>query len=525
MTGWPALFGALGLVFVVFGLLSVLLLLAGAPTDLTWIWANFAVGIALLVGAVATNVETIRERLSSGEGRRIGKYGTSAVVQTIVLIGIIAMLGFLANRYHVKWDVSEAGIHSLSDQTHKVLEGLERDVEVVALFPKLQQPPARELLEKYQYVSERFQVEFADPNARPDLVERFGITPEALGQGLIRVAIGDESVEIDEVGEERLTNALVSLTRGSEKKIYFLSGHNERPVEGKGADDKEGFARAADALRNENYRFETLLLAAKGDVPDDADAVVIAGATRPLLPVEHDALDRYLARGGAVLAMVDPRSNSDVDQALARWGVTVGDDAIVDRVQGMFGQAMSPLAGEYGNHEITADMREVTLFPMARSVQAKADGGGAFTEIVRTSSNSWAERDLDLLFAEGQAELGADDLRGPVPIALAGRPGLNGSPTTGDAEPRLVVFGDSDFASNQMLDAYRNRDLFLNSVNWLIGDVEAISIRPVQSRASRLTLSTEQFSQIRYLSLFVLPEAIAVVGVLAWWMRRRAPGR
>ena len=186
---------------------------------------------------------------------------------------------------------------------------------------------------------------------------------------------------------------------------------------------------------------------------------------------------------------------------------------------------MSPLAGEYGNHEITADMREVTLFPMARSVQAKADGGGAFTEIVRTSSNSWAERDLDLLFAEGQAELGADDLRGPVPIALAGRPGLNGSPTTGDAEPRLVVFGDSDFASNQMLDAYRNRDLFLNSVNWLIGDVEAISIRPVQSRASRLTLSTEQFSQIRYLSLFVLPEAIAVVGVLAWWMRRRAPGR
>ena len=92
-------------------------------------------------------------------------------------------------------------------------------------------------------------------------------------------------------------------------------------------------------------------------------------------------------------------------------------------------------------------------------------------------------------------------------------------------DPRLVVFGDSDFAANQAIDAYRNRDLFLNSVNWLLGDVEAISIRPNKARASRLTLSTEQLSQIRYLALFVLPQAIAIAGVLAWWSRRRAPGR
>ena len=77
----------------------------------------------------------------------------------------------------------------------------------------------------------------------------------------------------------------------------------------------------------------------------------------------------------------------------------------------------------------------------------------------------------------------------------------------------------------QGIDAYRNRDLFVNSVNWLLGDVEAISIRPNQSRASRLTLSTEQLSQIRYVALFVLPQAIAIVGVLAWWSRRRAQGR
>jgi ABC-type uncharacterized transport system involved in gliding motility auxiliary subunit len=94
-----------------------------------------------------------------------------------------------------------------------------------------------------------------------------------------------------------------------------------------------------------------------------------------------------------------------------------------------------------------------------------------------------------------------------------------------ETAPRLVVFGDSDFATNELLDAYRNRDLFLNSVNWLLGDVEKIAIRPNASRASRFQLTADQFSIIRYLSLFVLPEALAMLGAVSWWMRRRAPGR
>jgi ABC-type uncharacterized transport system involved in gliding motility auxiliary subunit len=87
------------------------------------------------------------------------------------------------------------------------------------------------------------------------------------------------------------------------------------------------------------------------------------------------------------------------------------------------------------------------------------------------------------------------------------------------------VVGDSDFAGNQLIGEFRNRDLFVNAVNWLLGDVDAISIRPGQARASRMQLSSEQFLQIRYLSLFVLPQVIAILGVLSWWLRRRAPGR
>ncbi len=86
------------------------------------------------------------------------------------------------------------------------------------------------------------------------------------------------------------------------------------------------------------------------------------------------------------------------------------------------------------------------------------------------------------------------------------------------------MLGDSDFASNQYLDTLRNKDLFVNAINWLAGDVASITVRPNVSRASSFQMSQDEFRRIQFLSLFLLPEAIAVAGVLVWWLRRKAGG-
>ena len=482
----------------------------------------------LLVSAAVLNFDALRERMASGEAKRAGKYGTSAILSTVLGIAILGLLGFLGERNAKRFDWTEQQVHTLSDQTQKVLAGLEQDAEVLVLVSKLEAEPIRELLDRYAYQSERFVVDYADPNVRPGLLEEHGITPEELqqGRGLIRVSIGAESVNITELSEESVTNALVKLTRTGEKVVYFLEGHSERGVEGDPGASRSGYGRAAESLRNENYRVETLLLAALGEVPDDADVVVIAGATRSLLDVEVEALERYLAGGGAVMALVDPRVRTGLVTQLGTWGVTLGDDVVVDRTLALFGRAMSPFASSYDTeHEITRDLREPALFHEVRSVTASDD----FSEIVFTGDASWAERDLALLDAEGKVGLDDGDLTGPVAVAAAGRPLVSGNgaaPEDGGevVEPRLAVFGDADFASNEYIDAYRNRDLFVNTVNWLIGDVEAIAVRPNRSRASRFQLTADDFRTIRSLSLFVLPEAIAVLGVFTWWSRRN-PGR
>jgi ABC-type uncharacterized transport system involved in gliding motility auxiliary subunit len=519
-----ALLGALGGVAMLFALASFFMAYAGVAHP-SWSILHGVIGIALLGSAAAVNLDALRERMRSGEIHRASRFGSSALLSTLLAISILAMGAFLANRYPQRFDWSEQKVHSLSDQTQKLLDGLDQEVTAVALYGRLDWRPVRDLLDRYDYASERFRVdEIADPNEKPDLLVRLEVTPEQLGEGIIRLAYGGESVHVTELTEEALTNAIVKLTRRGEKVVYFLEGHNERLIEGDAGKDREGYAMAADALRNENYRVEKLLLAVTGDVPEAANAVIVAGPTRPLLAEESAALDRYLQRGGAVLAMIDPRARTNLVEKLAEWGVVLGDDLVVDRQQAIFGQANTPVARHDPNHAITRDLREYSLFHVVRSVKQSEGATGSFTEIVHTGRDSWAERDLEKFFTDGEAELNEDDLIGPVPIGIAGTVKIGG--TEGESEEsRLVVFGDADFASNQLLDFYQNRDLFVNTVNWLLGDVELISVRPNQSRASRFQLTASQANTIRLFSLFALPEALAVVGVFIWWTRRQTDRR
>lgn len=519
------LLGVLAIIALVFAVVSFVMHYLTAVRlfqggDFMFAVGNAVVGLGLGVAALATNFEATRERFRSSGARRARREGTNAIIQTAVWVGVLVVLAFLSTEFHKRWDWTEAQSHSLTGQTLKVLETLEQDVEVTGVFQGAVAEPARAFIERYELAApERFKVEFVDPNAQPARLAALGIDPAAVGEGVLHVQIGEESVDVAELTEEAVTNAMVQLTRLERKKVYFLDGHNERAIQDDGADEADGFSGAADALRNENYGVEPLLLAAMDDVPADADVVIAAGPTRPYHQTEHEALARYMERGGALLVMLDPRANTDLYDDLAAFGAAVGDDVVVDLVQSLPGRPYAPFAVEYADHPITAELGDTVLFNTARSVSPVGEGG-AMSPLVRTGPNSWAERDMARLLATNEAEPDPEtDIVGGVTIVLAGEVG------EGETPGRLVVMGDSDFATNQLIREFRNRDLFVNSVNWLMGDIEAISIRPGQPRASRLQLSQAQFETVRIAALFVAPELIAIAGACVWWTRRRAPGR
>ena len=84
----------------------------------------------------------------------------------------------------------------------------------------------------------------------------------------------------------------------------------------------------------------------------------------------------------------------------------------------------------------------------------------------------------------------------------------------------FIVFGDSDFATNRYFYSSSNSDFFLNSVNWLVGDIALANIRPKPIASRELVLTRNQFDFMRYSSWFLLPVLMALMGGFVWWRRR-----
>jgi ABC-type uncharacterized transport system involved in gliding motility auxiliary subunit len=303
--------------------------------------------------------------------------------------------------------------------------------------------------------------------------------------------------------------------------------------------ERDGYSAAADALKRDNYKVETLVLAQQKDVPADATVVVVAGPTSDLLPAEVDALRRYLARAGKLMVLVDPPVGEQVtpmpnlEALLREWGMALGSNVVVD-ISGATTEPSIAVAASYPPHPITDAFRTLTIYPLARSVDPIPGGasGRVAQPIVETSQRSWAESNLASLTSEQgvKPEPESGDTNGPITIGAAvSAPPEAAPPAEPAAEPaadapkpetRLVVFGDSDFATNAYGGISGNPNLFANAVNWLAQQENLIAIRPKQADDRRVTMTPRQQSLALWASILIVPGIVFAAGIYTWWRRR-----
>jgi ABC-type uncharacterized transport system involved in gliding motility auxiliary subunit len=444
-------------------------------------------------------------------------------------------------RYNARWDLTENKRHSLSPQTVKLVQGLTAPVEVISFF-RADMPgkrTAEELLKQYAQASRgKFTYRMEDPDRSPGLARRYGVE----SYGTLVMQSGDKSEKVLDADEERLTNALVKVTRSGKPVIYVVKGHGERDLS---SAERTGFSQAKEQMEKANYTVKELELARQGKVPDDAAVVIVPGPKTDLLPPELSALDAHLAQGGRVLFMADPLQADGVVKYLAKYGVAVGNDLVVEPspIGQLFGVGPEvPLVTRYDQHPITKDMANVmTGFPITRSVAPAKEPppkGIRATPLATTSQDAWGETDLAGLRRGQPARRDPVDTPGPVSVLTAvtivQAPGAKTEPKTepkaeakGEEDPakrpegRLVVMGTSTFASNQGLGFQGNRDLFLNIVSWLAGQEGEIAIRPKDTRQNPIFLTSAQSRRVLWLAIVVLPGAVMVCGIWVVVRRRR----
>jgi ABC-type uncharacterized transport system involved in gliding motility auxiliary subunit len=470
-------------------------------------------------------------------GRRQARYGTLAASSVLIMFGVLVAVNYIGKQQNKRWDLTSAKQFSLSDQTRNVLLKLDSPlhIQVFAQEPEFSQYQDR--LKEYEYVSKQVTTEYVDPDKKQTIARQNGVTQ----YGTIIFNYKGRSERVTSNTEQDITNGIIKAVSGQQRKVYFTQGHGEKDPTNS---ERDGYSGIADLLKRENYAVEKTVIAQQGAVPDDASIVVVSGPQNDFLPPEVEALKKFLDRQGKLLLELDPPDKPESPQltnlvALARdWGIDVGSNLVVD-ISGMgqlFGASEGmPVAADYPGHAITERFNVMTAYPLARSVAPVEGGVNGHTAqaIVNTSPRSWAESNLKGIFSNQPAKMveAEGDKAGPVALASAvsvAAPSKEPTPPTPPTTPpdttkpetRLVVFGDSDFASNAYLGFSGNKDLFMNTLGWLSQQENLISIRPKEAENRRVTLTAAQQTNITWFALLIAPAIVFGTGILSWWRRR-----
>ncbi|MBK9313072.1 MAG: GldG family protein [Acidobacteria bacterium] len=492
------------------GFVGAALLIAGLVRNNIqeiWGWFNLTLVIAGGVLLLASIILNIGEIIAFFRGRT-GRLGTNTIILGIAVIAILGVLNYLGYRYHKRFDLTAEGLYSLSDQSKKILSGLSKDVRVIR-FDKADDQRLTDLMAEFKYNSQKIKFERIDPQQKPEVARQFNV--QRMGETV--VAAGERIERPTGSNEQDLINAIMKVTRDQLKTICFVEGHGEKEMAGT---TPEGYGTVNSGLKNENYQSKSVNLVTANEVPTDCSVLVIAGPKSAYFPQEAAMIGKYLDAGGKGLVMIDPETDPGLNDMLKSWNIEIGNDTVIDvsGVGRLFGTGPAvPLVGTYGEHPITKDMgRTATFFPLARSVKTgeAAKGDMFFTDLLKTSDASWGETNLQ--GNEAKFDEGADK-KGPVTL------GVTASKKTGEKEGRLVVVGDSDFATNNYV-RMRQRRSFLNSINWLAQDEDLISIRPKSMTNRSVTMTESQQRTFFWLTVLLMPLAVIGTGAYVWWKRR-----
>ncbi|NBT59730.1 hypothetical protein EBT16_13195, partial [bacterium] len=354
--------------------------------------------------------------------KRTTKLGLQTAINALLVFSIIVVVNLIVGNYDIKTDITKNKIHTLSEQSVKILEGLKSEVYLKAFVNPTQVQELENIFSKYTYHSKNLKREFVDVDKDPLSVQKYNIRTA----GTVVVESGDRNVRIENISgpddpklEEKLTNAIIAVTKGGKKKLYCLSGHGERLVSDTG---REGFSDIKTALENGRYEVQDLSILEKGEIPADAEIVMVAGPKTEFMAQEYQALEKFLKAGGKMLFMVEPTSPKSVRDFLLKFGADWKPKKVVLETNSLQqlagGNPLTPIVTSYDrNHEITRDSKQLTLFPISTPVEKAANipEGETVTSLFSSSAKS-LETDLQ---GDKVKVNQATDRKGPLSLALA----------------------------------------------------------------------------------------------------------
>ena len=466
------------------------------------------------------NEKIIRTPRRDSVSARQARFGATAGLYTVVVLAILVLVNWLANRYNKTYDTTSNKRYTLSQETQKMVKSLPSDATITYIDRGSGFDAARGTLDRYRNISSKVHVRYVDAQKDPVTVRAY--SPRFVPATYVEV--GQRREEASALTEEGITGAFLKDLKGV-RKVCVVSGSGERALD---STDNKGLSQFKTLLERDNYQAQPVTLLDKTEVPKDCNVLVIAGPRSDYTANEVTAVKNYVTSGGRAMVLLDPpltfgrepiSENTGLVDLLASWGVTEDKDLVLE--ENPMGQIMGygpevPLVGNYESHPIVNDLKKhFTGFPISRSLQVKNTDKATVEKLFSTTDSSIAATRLN----SGEIDPNSpDNKKGPFLLGVAGSYNTGNPKNPG----RFVVIGNSGFIANGAagVNFQANRDLALNAVNWLSSDEDLISIRPKAPEDRRLNVSMRQMNLFLYFDIIAIPLMIIVGGVTIFLKRR-----
>ncbi len=462
--------------------------------------------------------------------QRSTKYGATSILGVVIFIAILVIINILSYYNSTSYDLTKGDIYSFSDQTIKVINNLKADVVITAFFKKnsREQKSMEAVLTKYTDISDKIKYEFIDQDLQPTVARQYKVkklftTVFESGEKEFRfVFTSNENLE------GLITNAIVKVTRGKKKHVYFTKDHGEGGINDQ---TPAGFSFMKEQLEGINYIVDEVSFLKIGKIPDDCDVLVIADPKKPFLENELALLDEYVSRNGKFVFLVDVDADKTIIDYLAKYGIHINYDIIIDKSMQIFGGDFSrPLISDYHkDHPITKGFTQPALMSVARSIAYTLpfEPWRTYKTIAKTNPypSVWGETNVkDMKNIKYDKD---EDGKGPLDVvglfiydSALEKGDKQVTPVKDENVAEMAIFGDADFASNLYFNYYGNADLFTNTVNYLARELDLIAVSPRKASSATILLSDSQRSLLYYFSIIILPSIVFIVGI-AVYLRRR----
>ncbi|NNC98459.1 MAG: hypothetical protein HKN88_10360 [Gammaproteobacteria bacterium] len=436
----------------------------------------------------------------------------------LLLLIAFALLGWLAILTQQESDLSREQRHSITDTSIELLQKISDEINVMAFVGKNpgRREKIRDLIGQYQQHHTNIALEFVDPNLRPDLTREYGIQRD----GEIRLSVkqaGQEKAQSEllrEISESALSNALLRLSRASQRHIVFVEGHGERNPYGLGNHDLKQFATE---LSDKGYELQRLDISQHPQVPDNTRLLVIASPQLDFLPTEVQRITDFVVQGGNLLWLSDPDGLKGLDELLNTLGLGSPAGVVIDQGTQEIGLADASFAliSNYNQHPALLNFNYVSLFPQARSYKPLLqDSVWSQRPFLITAERTWLETETLQNTVTFDPEL---DTAGPLHLGYSLERELEQ-----EKQQRIIVIGDGDFLSNRFLNNGANLPLGLNLVDWLSGEESFLNLRFTETPDLQINLSEKALGWLGLLFLIILPGLFFLIAIRIWWKRRNA---